>query len=184
MDLFFTKPSKSRSVQIAIPTRMKQENYLVNRKNITTFIDEQNWPFPESFYDQIIMIHGLEEADSITLLLKECYRALAPKGEFILITPNRTSIWSRSEKTPFSSGQPFTKSQIEKKLLQSGFSVEQSCYALFFPPINMSHKAWKYLEIIGKNFWPALGGVILTKASKHILAISGKHYYQRQFIPA
>ena len=181
--MFYSETSMASHFHLAFPVSVGAEPCLLKDRNIGVCIQEENWPFPDAFYDRILIVHGLEESESMTVLLKECYRCLAPQGRLLLIVPNRNSIWSRSENTPFSYGQPFSKNQLEKRLHLCGFSVERARSALFIPPINFVLRAAKYWEYIGGRFWPGFGGVVCMEAGKQIPARIHKLSYHRIFLP-
>ncbi len=75
--------------------------------------EEDAWPFIDSLFDRILVVHGLECADSTRALLRQIWRVLAPEGKLICVVPNRASLWSQIERSPFAHGRPFSKGQIE-----------------------------------------------------------------------
>ncbi|HEX3673335.1 MAG TPA: methyltransferase domain-containing protein, partial [Rhizomicrobium sp.] len=66
--------------------------------------EEELLPFPDAMFDRILLVHGLESAESSRLLLRQIWRVLAPGGRLLLIAPNRTSLWAQVERSPFAQG--------------------------------------------------------------------------------
>ena len=68
--------------------------------------------------DLILISHGLEVSDNQDLLLQEVRRVLKDSGKLVIIVPNRTGFWARSDSTPFGYGKPYsisTNSTTSKK---------------------------------------------------------------------
>lgn len=125
-------------------------------------------PFPDALFDRILMVHALEAADAARPLMRQIWRVLAPAGRVVIVAPNRTSLWSQVEASPFAQGRPFSRSQLAGLLAESLFVPERWDCALLFPPsknrkLARSGMAW---ERFGRRLWPGLAGVHLVEASK------------------
>lgn len=136
--------------------------------------EEDAWPFVDSLFDRILIVHGVECAESARQLLRQVWRVLAPEGRIICVVPNRLSLWSQIEYSPFATGRPFTRSQIERLLRESMFAPEAWDSALYFPPVHSrrlvrSGTAW---ERIGRRCWPRLAGVHMVEATKSLYALA------------
>ena len=70
-------------------------------KSITALVDEVSWPVNTSAADVILISHGLEVSDNQDLLLQEVLRVLKDSGKLVILVPNRTGFWARSDSTPF-----------------------------------------------------------------------------------
>ena len=135
--------------------------------------DEDALPFPDAMFDRVLMVHGLESAESIRLVLRQVWRVLAPGGRLLVVAPNRTSLWAQVERSPFAQGRPFTKSQLDQLMRQAMFVPERWDSALLLPPLRSrrfirSGSGW---ERFGRRFWPGLAGVHLADASKSLYAL-------------
>jgi SAM-dependent methyltransferase len=135
--------------------------------------DEEQLPFPDALFDRILMIHGLENAESSRQLLRQIWRVMAPGGRLLLVAPNRTSLWAQVERSPFAQGSPFSRSQLDRLMRQAMFSPERWDTALFVPPLKSrrlmtSGAGW---EGVGRKLWPALAGVHLVEATKSLYAV-------------
>jgi len=135
--------------------------------------DENALPFPDAMFDRIVMIHGLEAAESTRILLRQVWRVLAPAGRLLVVAPNRTSLWAQVERSPFAQGTPFTRGQLDRLLRQSMFVPERWDSALLLPPLRSRRLirngvGW---ERFGRKAWPGLAGVHLVDASKSLYAL-------------
>lgn len=129
---------------------------------------EDALPFPDALFDRILMVHALEAADAARHLMRQIWRVLAPAGRVVIVAPNRASLWSQLEASPFAHGRPFSRSELVGLLTQSLFVPERWDCALLFPPsksrrLVRSGTAW---ERFGRRLWPGLAGVHLVEASK------------------
>jgi SAM-dependent methyltransferase len=131
--------------------------------------EEEQLPFPDAMFDRILLVHGLESAESSRLLLRQIWRVLTPGGRLLLIAPNRTSLWAQVERSPFAQGSPFSRSQLDRLMRQAMFIPERWDTALFLPPFKSRRFAgW---EGVGRKMWPALAGVHLVDATKSLYAV-------------
>jgi SAM-dependent methyltransferase len=137
-------------------------------KVLSALGEEDALPFPDTMFDRIIMVHALEAADAARPLMRQVWRVLAPAGRLVVVAPNRSSLWSQIEASPFAQGRPFSRSQLGRVLTQSLFVPERWDCALLFPPSSSrrlvrSGTAW---ERMGRRLWPGLAGVHLVEATK------------------
>lgn len=137
-------------------------------KALTALGEEDALPFPDAMFDRIVMVHALETADRTRPLMRQIWRVLAPAGKLVIVAPNRSSLWSQIETSPFAQGRPFSRGQLAGVLTDSLFVPERWDCALLFPPARSrrlvrSGTAW---ERMGRRLWPRLAGVHLIEASK------------------
>ncbi len=144
--------------------------------NVSVLCEETEWPIDTGRIDRLIMMHGLENSESPSDLLQEAFRALGPGGRALFIVPHRSGLWSRSDRTPFGYGRPYSTSQLETQLKHHGFTPERHRTTLYQPP---SHKRfWRKTSRLWENTGRALspvlaGGVLMVEASKRVKAPSG-----------
>ncbi|MFM7085101.1 MAG: methyltransferase domain-containing protein [Hyphomicrobium sp.] len=143
----------------------------------TLLVEDRHLPLPDNSVDRLLLIHSLEGTERPSILLRELWRVLVPEGRLLIIVPNRRSVWARFDSTPFGHGRPFSRSQLERLLIEGLFTPLSWRTALHFPPINsnlllQSAQLW---EKTGSRIWPAFGGVVLMEARKEVMApIGGK----------
>jgi SAM-dependent methyltransferase len=149
--------------------------WLPTARNASALVDETALPFPDAMFDRILMVHGLENCEAERPFMREIWRVLAPEGRVIMVVPNRASLWSQFETTPFASGRPYTRIQLARLLEQSLFAAEGWDAALMLPPFFHRTKrrqrpgtpGW---ERLGHRFWPGLAGVHIVEATKSLYA--------------
>jgi SAM-dependent methyltransferase len=138
---------------------------------LSASVEEHLLPFPDAFFDRVLVIHGLETADSTRRFLREIWRVLADEGRLILVVPNRVSFWAQLERTPFGFGHPFSNGQLQRLLEDMLFEVEQWDTALFIPPFGWrAPRLGQAFERLGHRFWPRLSGVHIVEATKSLYA--------------
>jgi hypothetical protein len=89
------------------------------------------------------------------------------------VAPNRVSLWAQVERSPFASGRPYNRGQLDRLLRESMFVPEHWDTALYFPPLRVrrlvrSGFGW---ERVGRRFWPRLAGVHIVDATKSLYAL-------------
>jgi SAM-dependent methyltransferase len=141
-------------------------------KVLTALTDESALPFPDAFFDRILVVHGLEGADAIRPLLRQLWRVLAPEGRMLLVAPNRTSLWAQLERSPFAVGRPFSRGELDRLLRGALFEPVTWDRALYLPPFRgrrliRTGAGW---DRVLRRLVPALAGVHLVEASKTIYA--------------
>jgi len=139
--------------------------------NVSVLTEETRWPIETGHIDKLVVMHGLETSERASLLLEECWRVLGPGGKVMFIVPNRAGLWSRSDRTPFGYGRPYTLGQIEAQLKQHLFLPERHGRALYQPPSARRFwlKAGPLFEKTGVRIPSVMaGGVILVEASKRV----------------
>lgn len=129
-------------------------------------------PFPDRFFDRIVMVHSLEQCERSQALMREVWRVLADGGRLIVVTPNRQGLWTRVEGTPFANGRPYSPSQLAHLLRDTMFTPLQTQGALFMPPLSWRLAlAWAGpLEAVGARWFPRVAGVVLIEAAKQLYA--------------
>ena len=141
--------------------------------NVSVLCEETAWPIDTGMVDRLVLLHGLETSDSATALLDECWRVLGPGGRALFIVPNRSGLWSRSDKTPFGYGRPYSMSQLDAQLRKHNFAAERQQSALFAPP--STQRFWLRTSPMWERFGLRVssvvaGGVLMLEVSKQVHA--------------
>lgn len=144
-------------------------------RNVSVLCEDTLWPIETGDVDKLVLMHGLETTEQPSVILEEAWRVLGPGGRAVFIVPNRAGLWSRSDKTPFGYGRPYSLSQLETQLRRHRFVTERASSALYQPPSTsrLWRKSAPYLEKLGHRMPVFLaGGVIIIEASKQTVAPS------------
>ncbi|MEO0327794.1 MAG: methyltransferase domain-containing protein [Pseudomonadota bacterium] len=141
-----------------------------NKPPMTVLSHDDEFPFRDSSYDRVVMMHFLEHAENADECLAEAWRVLTPGGKLIIIAPNRRGVWARFENTPFGTGKPYSKGQLNSILKKNDFSPDVWSEALHFPPSGreLPMRMRSSIESMGRRFWPVFAGAILVSASKRL----------------
>lgn len=136
----------------------------------TALVFDEELPLVDSSIDRILIVHALEHAENPRETLKEIWRVLSPAGRVIIVVPNRRGVWARFEHTPFGTGRPFSRSQLNELLRDANFTPSAWADGLFFPPSKRRFmlRFHNVLERAGRRFWPIFSGVIVVEAQKRL----------------
>ncbi len=153
-----------------MPATQGAVNWPPGGPSSTALVFDEELPLFDSSIDRILMVHALEHAESPHETLKEVWRVLAPGGRLVIVAPNRRGVWARFEHTPFGTGRPFSRGQLNELLRETNFTPCAWNDALHFPP---SRRRWmlrfyQLLEKAGRRFWPIFSGVIVVEAQKRL----------------
>ena len=163
--------SEAERVIAVSPAEMGVFSWPAGRR-LTTLAEEDALPFPDAFFDRVLVVHGLEGAQSLRVLLRQLWRVLAPEGKLLVVAPNRASLWAQVERSAFATGRPFSRTELDALLKSALFEPEVWSHALFAPPFKSralvgSGAGW---DRIGGKFFSGLGGVHLVEARKSLYA--------------
>ncbi len=139
-------------------------------KNTTLLCEEDALPFPDVFFDRILIVHGLESSDSLRALLRQLWRVLAPEGRILMVVPNRASLWAQVQKSPFGHGRPFSRMELQGLLKDALFEPVRWGRALYAPPFESVTRSGTGWEKMGARLFPGVGGVHVVEAAKSLYA--------------
>lgn len=141
-----------------------------NEKNAAVLCQEDCLPFPDVMFDRILIVHGLEAAESLRALLRQLWRVLAPEGRILLVAPNRASLWAQVERSPFGHGRPFSRMELDGLLKGALFEPCRWERGLYAPPLTSVTHSGAGWEKLGGRLFPGIGGVHLVEATKSLYA--------------
>lgn len=145
----------------------------VHTRNRAILASEYTLPYASNIANRILLIHALEHATEVHLMLEECWRVLCPGGRMLIAVPNRRGLWASSSDTPFSYGHPFSAAQLKTAVCgPDRFTHVDTSTSLFFLPSRrrVLRKLAPVVQTIGEFLFPAFGGVILMEVEKQIYA--------------
>ncbi|WP_148227607.1 methyltransferase domain-containing protein [Fulvimarina pelagi] len=136
----------------------------------TALVGPENLPLGDASIDRVLVSHALEFAESPEAFLEDIWRILAPGGRLVIVVPNRRGVWARFEHTPFGSGRPWSRGQLQRLLRATMFTPATFSEALFFPPFRKRSllSASLPLERFGRRAWPVFAGVVVVDAVKQL----------------
>jgi SAM-dependent methyltransferase len=142
------------------------------RGNLTCLSHEAYLPLKDGSIDRIIVAHCLENTERSNRFLREVWRTLSPGGRVIVIVPNRSGFWTKSDKTPFGHGTPFSNNQIKKMLSDNMLTPINWTTALSLPPFKNRTmlSVMTPFETTGLKWWKKLSGALIIEAEKQIYA--------------
>jgi SAM-dependent methyltransferase len=153
----------------------------------TALVFEEELPLVDSSVDRVVLAHALEHSENPRETLNEVWRVLAPAGRVVIIAPNRRGVWARFEHTPFGTGRPYSRGQLDALLREANFTPTGWSQALLFPP---SKRRWmlrlySLLESSGRRFWPMFAGVVVVEAQKRLYQATpaAQRASRRVFVP-
>lgn len=143
---------------------------------LTALAEEDKLPLPDASVDKMLVVHCLENAERVRPMLREMWRVLAPQGSLIVVVPNRRGLWARIDTTPFGQGQPYSRRQLERLLLDALLTPIDWGSALYVPPFNrkLIVRTAGALEKFGTRVTPGFAGVVIVEAKKDVVATIGK----------
>jgi SAM-dependent methyltransferase len=136
----------------------------------TALVYDDELPLRDASVDRILMVHFLEQAESADECIGEAWRVLSPGGTLVIVIPNRRGVWARFEHTPFGTGRPYSRGQLNTLLRNNRFTPEKWSDALHFPPSKRDFvlRTRGGFERLGRRFWPVFSGVICVTATKRL----------------
>ena len=139
---------------------------------LVSLVEETELPLPDYSVDRVLLVHGLENSETLRALLREIWRVLTGDGRLLVVVPNRRGIWARSDRTPLGWGHPYSGAQLSRVLRDNMFIPTRTERALYVPPTR-SHtllRSAPAFERIGSRFFPTFSGVVMTESGKQLYA--------------
>ncbi|MDE2183396.1 MAG: methyltransferase domain-containing protein [Alphaproteobacteria bacterium] len=165
----YLKPYLGESERVAalMPARLGVVAWPSGRP-LTVLGEEESLPFADAMFDRILVVHGLEGADAVRILLRQLWRILAPEGRLMVVAPNRVGLWAQVEASPFACGRPFRRNELSALLCDTMFEPLQWTRALYMPPLKGRRFAQVSagFERLGRRLLPGFAGVHLVEARK------------------
>ncbi len=168
------KDNENKHFLLLMPSEQGVLPWPEKSKSVTALVDEVSWPVNTSSVDLILISHGLEVSDNQDRLLQEALRVLKDSGRLVMLVPNRTGFWTRSDSTPFGYGKPYSISQLTALLQKNQFQIESITPSLYGFPAKKGYwlKSLLLWEKLGKklnSFF--LGGLLIVEAKKDVFAV-------------
>lgn len=178
--------SASRVIALTPAQMGAAPRWPIGQASLALSAAEDALPFPDLFFDRVLLVHGLEIAENARALLREIWRVMKDDGRLLVVAPNRASPWAYVEATPFGQGQPYSARQLGVVLARSLFRIERRESALFVPPldIRLVLRSAALFERSGRRVAPQFGGVTIGEAVKDCYAAIPKRGPKRRLVVA
>lgn len=159
-------------VMVCMPAHQGAAYWPPTRADLVFLSHESELPLPDNSVNRVLLLHSVETSEQLSWMMEEVWRVLTPGGRVLAIVPNRLSFWSRSSRSPFGYGRPFSMAQLRDLMTSHHLTLTRSASALFIPPVRL-RLLWRVaakIEFVGKYLCPFFGGVLLVEAEKQIYA--------------
>ncbi len=181
MGFGFTTPflgsfrGEASRISALMPERQGALIWPMAERNMSVLVEEQHLPLPDNCVDRMLIVHGLEVAERPAALLREIWRVLTPAGRLLIVVPNRSGVWARTDRTPFGQGRPYSRGQLDAQLREAMFTPTEWDCALYLPPIDrgLIVRSANTIERIGTSVSRRFAGVIVVEATKELIAPVG-----------
>jgi SAM-dependent methyltransferase len=167
-----------------MPARQGASAWPREGPSVTALADPLEMPLTDAAVDLIIAVHVFEHIGDATELMREVWRVAAPSARLIVVVPRRRGLWAQRDNTPFGTGNPFSKSQLEKLLRDHSFTPEIWRDALFLPPARGEFMLrWaRGFERAGRLFGPTLAGVTIVRARKELFPAVPRRQRKERYV--
>ena len=162
----------AKRLVLAMPGGQGAIAHSSRRGIISCLVQDDLLPFSDAQFDNVLVAHGAEETESLATLLSELWRVTKPEGRIIIIAANRAGLWARSDKSPFGTGRPFSRTQLRSYLRAARFEPTVWSGALYAPPLHLftGPTLLGTFEQFGETVWPGFSGLVLVEAVKRLYA--------------
>ncbi len=164
------------------PPQMGAFAWPKNSPSKSVLSDLLELPLNDASIDIIIAVHAFEYVADSEELMREIWRIAAPNASLIVVVPRRHGLWAQRDNTPFGSGHPFSKSQLDSLLRIHSFIPKTCSDALFLLPSNSPFwlKLSPILEKVFRLFGGTFAGAMCVKAKKQLFpAVPRRKKHQR-----
>jgi len=171
-------------VLVFMPQRQGSSSWPREGPSHTVLCDPLEMPLTDSAVDLVIAVHAVEHVADSEELMRELWRICAPNARLIIVVPRRRGLWSTRDNTPFGSGHPFSKTQLDQLLRAHSFTPEAWRDALYLPPLQTpwALKSARLFERGGRLFGSALAGAMCVKAKKELFPAIARRKRSERFV--
>ena len=164
--------AQASRIALAMPDSQGAIAHHTRRGVCAVLVEETRLPFPDNSFDHILLAHAVEDTPDLARTLLELWRVTRPEGRIAIIAANRAGLWAGSDKSPFGSGRPFSRTQLREALRAVGFHPTFWSNALYIPPNARfsSPRICQGVERTGELVVPTLSGLVLVEAVKRLYA--------------
>lgn len=166
----------SERVISLMPSKQGAVSWQRKGGNLSVLANECYLPFPDNFFDRVIIIHCLEFCDNEKEFLREVWRVVGDEGKILIITPRPMSAWVFFGGNPYSNSKTYSIRNLKKILDNALFVPLRHSSILFIPPIRNFRISnfLKKSENFGAKFFSFLCSLNLIEAQKQMYIITAQ----------
>lgn len=181
--LRFTLQGAERVIAF-MPARQGSSAWPREGPSHTVHCDPLEMPLTDSAVDLIVAVHAFEHIADGPELMRELWRVAAPGSRLVVVVPRRRGLWAQRDNTPFGTGNPFSRPQLEMLLRDHSFTPELWRDALYIPPAHSAFiLRWaRGFERAGRLLGPALAGVTVVRARKELFPAVPRRLKLERFV--
>ena len=159
-------------IALAMPATQGAIAHTTRRGVCAVLCEESRLPFTDASFDHVLLAHAVEDTPDLARTLLELWRVTRPEGRIVVVAANRAGIWAGSDRSPFGSGRPFSRTQLREALRAVGFHPTFWSNALYIPPWPKlcGEKVCEGVERVGELVAPTLSGLVMVEAVKRLYA--------------
>lgn len=157
---------------LAMPDSQGAIAHHTRRGVCAVLAEETRLPFTDNSFDHVFLAHAVEDTPDLARTLTELWRVTRPEGRIAIVAANRSGLWAGSDRSPFGSGRPFSRTQLREALRAVGFHPTFWSNALYIPPHKRlaGPRVSETVERVGELLAPTLSGLVLVEAIKRLYA--------------
>lgn len=175
---------KAERVLAFMPARQGASSWPREGPSHTVLCDPLEMPLTDAAVDLVIAVHAFEHVSDSEELMRELWRVCAPNAQLIVVVPRRRGMWAQRDNTPFGSGHPFSKPQLDQLLRAHSFKPEVWRDALFLPPSQspVLLKSARLFERGGRLLGSTLAGAMCVRAKKELFPAIARRQRAERFV--
>lgn len=167
-----------------MPQRQGASSWPREGPSRTVLCDPLEMPLTDAAVDLVVAVHAFEHVGDSGELMRELWRVCAPNARLIVVVPRRRGLWAQRDNTPFGTGNPFSRSQLDHLLRSHSFTPEMWADALFLPPIDWPPllKSARLFERTGRILGSTLAGATCVCAKKQMIPAIARRERTARFV--
>jgi len=132
-----------------------------SQERTTVCTNPAHLPFANNSVDLVVLPHVLEFSDYPHQILREVERVLVPEGSVIVTGFNPWSLWRNTVMQH--RAHMINVPRLRDWFHLLGLETHAGAFGCYAPP---RFQQWKFMELAGNRWWPALGAVYVVQAIK------------------
>jgi SAM-dependent methyltransferase len=171
-------------VMAFMPARQRSSSWPREGPSHTVMCDPLETPLTDSAVDLIIAVHAFEHSSDAEEQMREIWRISAAGARLIVVVPKRRGLWAQRDNTPFGSGHPYSRGQLEQLLRNHSFTPEACRECVYLPPFDNSLllKSSGVFERGARLFGPAFAGIMVMRAKKEQVPAVARRQRAERFV--